>query len=116
MSASIRRSSPDRKQLRHWAIRGSAGCGVAGAPQRRAFQQPVQHLALRVVEAVDQLGDLLGVLRGIFEGHLPGMPGQAAAGVRGHSQLEVTPDQRPCLEVVERIERRRLRVRVRRSA
>ena len=50
---------PDRNQLWHRAIRGSTGCGVAGASQRRALQQPVQQLALRVVETVDQLGDLL---------------------------------------------------------
>ena len=94
----------NREQLWHWAIRGSAGCGVAGAPQRRAFQQSVQHLALRLVEAVDQLGDLLWALGGVFQGHLAGMPGQAGAGIGGHPQLDVTPDQGAFFEVIERVE------------
>ena len=39
----------DREQLRHRAIRGSAGRRVAGASDGRAFQQPVQQLPLRFV-------------------------------------------------------------------
>ena len=95
---------PDRNQLRHGAIRGSTGCRVAGASQRRALQQPVQQLALRLVETVDQFGDLLRALRGVFERHLPDVPGQAAAGLGRHLHVQVAPGQRPLFEVVERAE------------
>jgi hypothetical protein len=83
--------------LRHWAIRRSSGCGVAGAAEWRAFQQSVQQLALRLVKAVDQPGDLLCTLGGIFQGHLADMPRQAGSGVGSQPQLDIAPDQRALL-------------------
>jgi hypothetical protein len=100
---------PVCEQTLHRAVRRRAGRGVAGAADRRAFQQPLQQFGLRLVESGDAVREIGG--DGVFDRGLTGGPGQAGRGLGGHPHRIVAPHQRALTQVVDGRGDRRLAAR-----